>query len=177
MTITKSLVEKIQITNAAQNIYSISAFFEDFGKNQGKVTIECDGDAWSYFWSATARSSIKEFFLEAGTDYLVGKFHRGISRTITDDSQESLQQAAKQFILAERRNEEISKQEAYFKWEHMDVIDDRGADSNADSLYYIFGDEWYYQLPQKPNQEYNHLCQIVSLVKEAIRGCTPNSLS
>jgi len=169
MTITKSLVEKIQITNAAQNIYSISAFFEDFGKNQGKVTIECDGDAWSYFWSAIARSSIKEFFLEAGTDYLVGKFHRGIRSTITDDSQESLQQAAKQFILAARKNGEISKKEALFKWMDVSNIDDRGVDVNADELYKIFGDEWYYQLPQKPNPEYNHLFKIIESIKAAIQ--------
>ncbi len=169
MKVTKSLVEKLRIENAAPYLSAINVFFEDYEKGRVKVTIECDGDAWSYFWGATARDSIKEFFFEAGTDYLVCKFDTGIDRTIDDDSQEALQLAAKKFILAARRNEEIPKEEAYFKWEHMEVIDDRGVDSNADNLYYIFGDEWYNQLPQCPNPKYNHLFKIVESIKAAIQ--------
>lgn len=171
MTITKSLVEKIQIIDAAPNIYSINAFFENYGEGRGKVTIESDGDAWSYFWGAMGEDhTIKSFFLKAGTDYLVKKFHMGIDTTITDESMEALQEAAKQFILAARKNEEISKEEAYFKWEHMNVIDDRGVDLNADNLYYIFGDEYWNDLPQIPNPKYQYLCQIVDSVKEAIKN-------
>lgn len=177
MKVTKSLVEKLRIEDASPHLSSINVFFEDYEKGRGKVTIECDGDAWSYFWGATARDTIKEFFAEVGTDYLVCKFVAGISRTIDDDSQEALQLAAKKFILAARKNGEICKREASQKWFYMNQIDDGGLHSNTNILYYIFGDEWYNKLPQIPNPKYNHLFKIVESAKEAIKDYTPNSLN
>ena len=170
MRVTKSLVEKLRIEDAAPYLSTINVFFEDYEKWRGKVTIECDGDAWSYSWGATARDTIKEFFVEAGTDYLVCKFVTGISRTIDDDSQEALQLAAKKFILAARKNGEICQFDASMRWRRAKGIYEDGVDCNAEALYGVFGDEWYYQLPQIPNPKYNYLLKIVESIKAAIQN-------
>lgn len=170
MKVTKSLVEKLRIEDAAPYLSVINVFFEDHGKGRGKVTIECDGDAWSYFWGATARDTIKEFFAEAGTDYLVCKFVTGISRTIDDDSQEGLQLAAKKDILKERKVCNISKKEARRRWDEVDDITEYGVEDNASLFYSIFGPDWYDCLPQIPNPKYNHLFKIVESIKAAIQN-------
>lgn len=167
MKIEKSTVQKLKITDIG-HLEVINVFFEDYAPHKGKVTIESVGDAWSYFWSATGCETIKEFFRTAGTEYLVGKLKIGIKSTLTDESSEALQLAAKKFILKERRCRNISKYEAHCKWSSMESLSDSGVDYHADDLREIFGDEWYYDLPERPNPEYNHLKLIVNKIKQAI---------
>lgn len=168
MTITKSTVEKLTISGV-QHLDPINVFFEDYDAGRGKVTIEVVGDAWSYFWGATARPTIKEFFAEAGTDYLVGKFSLGISSTVNDESSEALKLAAKEYILEQRRIGEMDSETARVKWEVAEWLSD-GVDNQATELYDIFGDEWYRDLPQQPNVKYLHLCRIVNTIKEALKN-------
>lgn len=169
MKVTKSFVEKLRIEDAAPYLSAINVFFEDHGKGRGKVTIECDGDAWSYFWGATARDTIKEFFAEAGTDYLVCKLSMGISRMIDDDNQDAIQEKARKHILSERKEGCSSKVEAELKWQAVDEICGDGYSGDEEPLYCIYGDEWYLRYPQIPNPKYNHLLKIVESIKAAIQ--------
>ncbi len=162
-----STVEKLKITDIG-HLEVINVFFEDYALHKGKVTIESVGDAWSYFWSSTGCETIKEFFKTAGTDYLVGKFKISLNSTLTDESAEALQLAAKKFLLKGRREGNLSKDSARESWDTINYIDDNGVGANSSYLCGIFGDEWYYDLPEKPNPEYNHLKLIINKIKEAI---------
>lgn len=167
MKVENSTVQKLKITDIG-NLDVINVFFEDYALHKGKVTIESVGDAWSYFWCSTGCATIKEFFATAGEDYLVGKLKIGINSTVIDESAEALQLAAKKYILKERRQGYLSKHNAKVSWENIDYIDDSGVDANSSYLQDIFGDEWYYDLPQRPNVEYNHLLRIVKTIQQAI---------
>ena len=169
MVVKESTLTKLTIADVP-NLDPINVIFEDYGPQRGKVTIEVCGDAWSYFWGAMGEGyTIKNFFLKAGTDYLVRKLKIGLDSTIDDDSQESLVLAAKKHILLIRRRNEITKNSARSIWDLVDEIGDDGKDANYKILECIFGCDWYDSLPQKPNPHYQHLCRIVDTIKEALR--------
>lgn len=173
MVLKESTITKLTISDLP-NLDPINVFFEDYGPQRGKVTIEVCGDSWSYFWSAMGEGySIKSFFLKAGTDYLVRKLRIGIRDTIDDDSQDALVLAAKKDILEQRRRGDYSKHLARELWNRLDEIDDCGVNSNHEILREIFGDEWYYCLPQIPNPKYEYLCRIVNTIKEAVLDFQP----
>jgi hypothetical protein len=165
MKISTSTVEKITITDLKSYVGVIHVFVEDYGPERGKVTIEADGNAWSYFWGRTGCSSVKEFFLVADTSYLVGKLEIGIRKTIDDDDSEAIQAAAKKYILKLRKYGDINKSEARDLWhsaEQLDSVYDK-------DFRIIFGESWWDDIPQKPNPKYKHLCYIVDTVKEALK--------
>ncbi len=166
MKISKQLVEKLTISDwgGDENIHVI---FEDCGEKRGKVTIEVCGDAWSYFWSNTGCATIKEFFASAGEDYLVGKLSIGICSTVDDESSEALQKKAKEYILQERKSGWLCIANARIKWELAESLSD-GIEENRDDLQEIFGDEWYNDLPQRPNVKYTYLLRIVKTIQQAI---------
>lgn len=168
MKISQSTVNKITISDI-ERLDPINVFFEDYGEHRGKVTIEVCGDSWSYFWSNTARPTIKDFFLGAGTDYLVRKLKIGIDSTENDESQEALQKAAKDFILEGRKDGSFSKKEARDKWGLAESLYE-GINANADDLAEIFGDDWWHCLPEKPNDHYVCLCRIVETIKSALNS-------
>lgn len=177
MVLKKSTITKLTISDLP-NLDPINVFFEDYGPQRGKVTVEVCGDSWSYFWGAMGEGyTIKSFFLKADTDYLVRKLRIGIRDTIDDDSQDALILAAKREIIKDRREyrrygdnkQRILSKQAREKWSLIDQITDEGKERNEDVLYEIFGQEWYYYLPQKPNPKYQYLCRIVDTIKEALR--------
>lgn len=168
MVIKESTLVKLTITDVP-HLDPINVIFEDYGPQCGKVTIEVCGDAWSYFWGAMGEGyTIKSFFLKAGTDYLVRKFKIGLDSTVDDESQEALVLAAKKQVIKYRK-EGGSQWRARDKWDLIDEISDCGKEENSDTLYAIFGSDWYDSLPQKPNLHYQYLCRIVDIIKEALR--------
>lgn len=168
MTITKSLIEKIQILDFSPRLWVINVFFEDYGPNRGKVTIEAEGDAWSYFWGGHGCSSIQEFFLKAGTDYLVGKFKLGIRATRDNLDAEAIQEKARKHILKARRNQEIYKTSARQMWDSVEWISGGERMVDEEILSVIYGEEWYDEYPQEPNPDYQHLFSIVEAIKKAL---------
>ncbi len=41
--------------------------------------------------------------------------------------------------------------------------------SDPNLMRKVFGDEWWYRLPTKPNPEYEYLCRIITAVQAALR--------
>lgn len=178
MRITKSLVEKITISDP-DNFWvdPINVFFEDYGSNpnRGKVTIETSGDAWSYFFGNIANSSVKEFFMQADTDYLVRKFKSGIQKEIDDkEDAEAIREKARKYILFRRKEKDLSKEEAREQWNLAENI--YGEYGDEEILCKIYGGEWYLEYPQIPNPKYNHLYKIVETIKKSVREDQQNTL-
>jgi hypothetical protein len=169
MVIKESTLTKLTITDV-ERLDPINVIFEDYGPQRGKVTIEVCGDAWSYFWGAMGEGyTIKSFFVKAGSDYIVRKLSICIQSTIDDDSQEALVSAAKKEIIKTRK-EGGSRWRARDKWHLINEITDEGKELNADTLYKIFGSEWYDCLPQIPNPKYQYLKRIVETIQAAIKN-------
>jgi hypothetical protein len=51
----------------------VTALFQDFGPGQGRVIVECYGDAWSAYFGAMGDHDIQGFVRTAGADYLANK--------------------------------------------------------------------------------------------------------
>lgn len=168
MTITKSIIEKIQILDFSPRLEVINVFFEDYGPNRGKVTIEAEGDAWSSFWSNHGCSSIQEFFLKTWADYLVCKFKHGIQATRDNMDAEAIQEKARKYILKCRKSGDLSKEKAREQWDLVEEIWGDRFSGDERILYEIYGDEWYLHYPQEPNPEYQHLFSIVEAIKKSL---------
>jgi hypothetical protein len=157
MVLKESTLTKLTITDVP-HLDPINVFFEDYGPQRGKVTIEVCGDSWSYFWEAMGEGyTIKSFVFKADTDYIVKKLSTGLRPTIDDDSQDALILAAKKYIIKD------DEQETQGASQGIPASLGRGGCQE------IFGCDWYDCLPQKPNLKYEYLCRIVNTIKEALR--------
>lgn len=164
MKIQESLVRKIVIRDIPY-LGSISVFLEDFEKGEGNITINCDGDSWSHYWGSMG-SDLISFIDRASVGYIAGKLD-SIDKTITDT--DKLVDNAKASLLRMRRNTEIKKDDVRDLWDNLEcVFDGEELLSDSDLMYKIYGDEWWCGLPRKPNPHYDHLCKIVSSVKEGL---------
>ncbi len=64
----------------ADSLDEIHVFWCDFESCKGSVTITCWGNAWTAYFGGMSGMTIREFFENAGVDYLVSKL--GISRVL-----------------------------------------------------------------------------------------------
>lgn len=51
----------------------ITIFWQDWAPGRGAVTITCYGSAWTCYFGAMSDRTIRQFFAEADSDYLVKK--------------------------------------------------------------------------------------------------------
>lgn len=182
MKIERSKVEKMTITGA-KSLDPITVYAEDIGPHQGKVTIECYGKSWSAYWGGCGDKGVAAFFRSCSEDYIANCFDRGIEDGIVDG--DIIKGGALRQIIALRRGRmvksfrtpdqmvrlgrnEISTSEARELWnEVQDAYFGSDGWSDPNLMQKVFGDEWWYRLPTKPNPEYAYLCRIVRAVQQA----------
>ena len=51
----------------------IQVYWEDFEPGRGRVTFTCFGSAWTVYFGAMGKDTIREFFAKADTSYLVNR--------------------------------------------------------------------------------------------------------
>jgi hypothetical protein len=179
--IERSQVTKLTITGAP-SLDPITVFAEDIGPRQGKITIECYGKSWSAYWGGMGEQNITEFFRSCSVDYIANKM-TDERADITDA--EAIADGARRQIIKLRRGhfmrrldgtrgyrigrDEITAEEARELWEEVDgawFSDDGSGDAKL--MHKIFGEEWWYSLPTKPNPAYQYLCRIITAVQAAL---------
>ena len=181
MKIERSQVTKLVITGAPA-LDPITVFAEDIGPRQGKIVIECYGRSWSAYWGGMGDQTIIEFFCSCDVGYIANKM-TDERPSITDA--EAIADGARRQIIKLRRGQvmrrfdgsgtyrfgrdEIRSEAARELWEEVDGAyfgaDGWGA---SDLMQRIFGDEWWYSLPDKPNPNYEYLCRIIRAVQAAL---------
>ena len=169
MRIESSIVTKL-LVDGVQNLGPIAIYLEDFAPGQGKITITIFDECWSYAWGAMAQGyTIKSFFLKADAHYIAKKFAPRLDDTV--DDLDKLPDHARKYIIQRRREEEFTKTEArelYDRTDDLEVDDKSQLDQNL--MISIFGgDEWWYEIPQKPNHEYEYLIRVIEAVKMALK--------
>lgn len=55
----------------------ITYVLQDFGPGQGKLIIECYGQAWSAFWGAMGKRSLRDFLKDCDVPYITNCLLRG----------------------------------------------------------------------------------------------------
>lgn len=185
MKIETSTVTKLTITEVAR-LDPITVILEDIEPRKGKIIIECYGKSWSSYWGGMGSDTIAQFFGSMDEHYLA-KNLSDISADITDG--DSIKDGAFRQIIVLRwgkmvrsrlsvdgyvriGRDEITTAEARELWEEVDSAD-FGSDGWSDPklMQKVFGDEWWYRLPTKPNPDYQYLCRIINAVQAALKQC------
>lgn len=167
MRVEENQVRQLTITGV-QHLDPIRVMIEDLGPRCGRITIICWDDAWTNTWNGLGSDTMAEFFSRVDTDYLALKMKSGIRRTLIDE--DSIEQGCRKEVLKMRREKDIDKEEAERLWDRIEWADFQGGQHTNHDLYYdIFGDEWWYRLPEHPNPEYLYLVQVIETVQEALR--------
>lgn len=174
MNIETSQVKKIHITGIMEShkLDPITVILEDYEPGKGKIVVECYGQSWSAFWGAMSGDDIATFFCRCNEHYIAGKFS-SISSTV--DDYDGLQDKAKTEIIRMRRDLDLSRKEARELFDETTLLDE-SLKSNPFAqgiMRKIFGDEWWYSIPEKTNHHYEYLCRIIKAVQEALRALLP----
>lgn len=168
MQITKSTIEKLTITGV-ERLDSIAVMAENFGEGQGKVTITCFNDCWSYYWGAMGKGTLQRFFITCDNGYLIGKLAQGVEATIRSDDEDDMTTSLRYEIISRRRRDDFGKDDARRLYDDADRPTDGYGNADPDLHYEVFGDEWWYSLPQIKNPKYEYLCRIIDTVKAAFK--------
>jgi hypothetical protein len=165
MNIEKSVATKLFITGI-QNLDPVQVFIDDVSAKQGRVTIVCFDQSWTYFWGSIGERTIAEFFSNCSVDYLAGKLGGGLKAEIVDI--DAIERHAKAQVCKSRRERDIETAEARDLFDEIEYTSFDDPYGEPDLMYKIYGDEWWYSLPKKVNPDYEYLCRIISAAKEAL---------
>lgn len=163
MKIKVSKTTKLLITDV-KALDPVTVFLEDFEPRQGKITIECYGKSWSSCWIVNDQT-IAEFFVSCDNGYLSTNLS-SISSSIPDNK--ALPARARKFIRHLRRNNDISHDTAREWFDEADQLSD-GWQGYERYMYDVFGEGWWYYLPEKENPDYEYLCRIINAVRDGLR--------
>ena len=161
-----STVKKLLITDVA-GLDPITVFLEDFEPRKGKITIECYGKSCSAYWGGMGGRTIAEFFASCDNDYLAGNLSPSLRSTVTDN--EGLPDHARKHICKIRRTDDIHAGDARDLYDDADRLSD-GPNGHESFMFDVFGDDWHFDLPEKPNHKYKYLCKIIDAVRDGIKA-------
>lgn len=148
MEIEQSTVTKLTISGA-KALDPISVILDDLEPRKGKITITCYGKAWTAYWGGMGERTIAQFFYSCDQHYLAGNLS-DIRSEIPD---------------VDKINEDILKAEIT-----VDSVDHiENPQNNHELMVEVYGPDWYCNLPEKPNPNYQYLCRIILAVQEALK--------
>ena len=166
MKIENTQVTKLNIIEAPA-LDPITVILEDYEPGRGKIIIECFGKSWSSYWGAMSGRTISQFFCDCDNDYIAKNLAGGIRGAVTDE--EGIPDAAKAHIVKLRKERDFSKDDARDLYDKVDCPF-FCYKTNPNTMQQIYGDEWWYSLPEKSNHDYEYLCRIINAVRAALKS-------
>jgi hypothetical protein len=174
MQIEQSKVTKLKLTDL-DRLDPVTVFIEDYEAGKGKITIECYGQSWSYFWGGMSGKNIAEFFLSCNTSYLVNCLWDHSNSTYELDY-EGIQPKVREYVLDLRREELIDSstaralydiddwesyapQHTYDTWTCPDLIDK----DDFEKMSFLHEED----IPEKSTSDYCYLERIVENISKA----------
>jgi len=167
MKIKSSTVTKLLLTDL-EALDPVTVIVENYEPGKGKIIIECYGESWANYWGAMSGMTIQKFFCSAHVGYLAEKLAPEVPPTVPDEG-DALIEAAMAHVKTMYDDFDLGKNEAEDLLGRINNYLSYGVQENVDLLYEIFGDEWWYCVPEKPNYQYEYLCRIIEAVREAFR--------
>lgn len=164
-----SSITKISLTEL-DRLDPIDVMIEDLAPEKGRINIRCYTQAWTAYWGAMGDRSISQFFRNCDEHYLAKNLAVGLSPDISDG--EAFIAAAQREIRKLRRAGDFTKSKARELLDELSCLNGlttvNEVWSHASILVPIFGDEWWYSMPSRPNPEYEYLCSIIKAVQEGL---------
>ncbi len=177
-------IETSQITKIAlselDGLDPITVILEDLAPRQGKINIECYGQAWSSYWGGMGDRTISQFFCDCDEHYLARNLS-SINSHVTDyDAIEGMLRKAIEdqikSVLKDRREEFTTEEDAREKYDELNdylvllpnISDKFDLHASQDELQKILGEEWWHSIPEKTNPDYEYLCRIIKAVQSGL---------
>lgn len=117
----------------------IMVVINDIEPGKGSIIISCFGRSWTAFWPGMGIRTVSQFFCDADEYYLSGCLS-DISNSVIDYD-----------LISNKTNENIEEQTIMMFTERL--ID-------------LYGNDWFYNLPTKPNPDHTYLCRIIKTVQQ-----------
>ena len=168
MKVTTSTIKQIKITEVPR-LDPIDVMLEDIEPGKGRIVIRCYTKAWTAYWGAMGDRTIAQFFCDCDEHYLAGGLSIGLPPTLSDG--EAIFPAARREICKMRRANNLNRAKARELFDGLHDINGISRDelwNHLSILTPIFGDEWWYSMPSRPNPEYEYLCRIIKAVQEGL---------
>lgn len=175
MKVEATKVTMLRITDVP-SLDPIRVTLDDIGPSQGRINIECYGQAWASYWGGMGGKTIAQFFASCDNCYLISNLAEHVDRTVF--SGEQFAERCQKRIRKLRRSRELDSEKAreYFDdaedltW--CESIDALVNTVSKDFLHDIYGEEWWCgtdedsqaQHPQRP-----YLSRIIDAVREALK--------
>ena len=174
MIIEQTNVTKLKLTDL-DRLDPITVFVEDYEAGKGKITFECFGKSWSYYWGGMSGRNLAEFFLSCNTSYLVNCLWDH-SQPTTELDYDGLQSTIRNYVVESRREHMIDShtartlydiedwelyapQHTYDTWTCPDLVDS----DEFESMYFLHEQD----IPEKSTGDYSYLARIVEAITAA----------
>ncbi|WP_272693191.1 hypothetical protein [Providencia sp. PROV059] len=172
MKITETKVLSLEISELL-DFDPIRVMTENYGPGRGRITVTCEGKAWTSAWYAMSDRSVEQFFCDCGNDYLITNMAGNVSREINNDNEANMRFMFSE-VLRLRREGEISKDQARVCWEEIDGSDDIkstvcGYSSVISEVPYFSTEPWYLPWPTIPNPAFIRLNSMFDIVRAALQ--------
>lgn len=168
MKIETSKITKIHLSEL-EALDPITVILEDIAPRQGKIIIECYGESWSAYWDGMGNRTIAEFFCSCDEHYIAGKMSN--MRSEIPATGQELIDAIKRDIISRRRANEFDKNAARELFNEIANSYAEGwSDIDSSVLRDIYGYDFYRQLPEVPNHQYQYLCRIIKAVQAGLQN-------
>lgn len=176
MKVEQSTAVKLVLTGL-ERLDPVTVYLEEFSKDAGRIVIHCWGKAWASFWPAMGGRGIAQFFVDCDNAYLAKNLNHETKAEIHD--YEALYP-----LLMEEINKKLScpldEDEQYYFEQARDYLNRNGEIphdlkegefwcwDNGELLSYVFGSEWWNEIPKMTNPEYVYLCRIIDAVRNGL---------
>ena len=68
----KEIKVKSLLISDYEGLDPVRVFIEDLELGKGFITITCYGQSWACYWGSMGERTVKEFFINCNTSYLLG---------------------------------------------------------------------------------------------------------
>lgn len=166
MKIKTSKVTKILLTEL-DHLDPVNIFLEDYGPAQGKITISCYDESWTYYWGSMGEgNTLASFFCSCNNDYLSGKLSPQCDRNIPEDDEDKCREHAKKYVITDMKDGNISEEKAL---ELLEVIRHTTFPATYDEYFEIYGQDFGGYLPTMSNYKYEYLGRVIDAVREGLK--------
>ena len=177
MKITETVTRTIKLTEL-ESLDPITIHLENFEPGKGRIHIQCYSKAWAAYWGGMSGDPVEAFFIRCHPQYLIGNLAPGLQSRQT--SLDGLTDKVKEEIRRLRRAEEITAENAREYWDEADGIQHLEsleilAHEYGDLLSSVFGEEWWYCLPEEASPDYTYLHRVVVAVQEGLQQVIENN--
>lgn len=123
----------------------VTVYVTNYNTGQGKIVVECFGEAWTAYWGGMGVNTLQQFFLTCDNNYILGKMLKETRQTDFEEIND----------IAHKRGFDLC------------VTSDIEIAMQSDTMTECFGADWRMDLPRCNTGEYEYLGRILNAIKGA----------